>query len=116
MPDSMQTYGETAFSLLAFSDYKAWTILPAGRQLPGRFAARVELASSAGLLRYSFNQELSYYAGFAIVTFFSLGVDRENWPVSAVVAVLVGLFSATLFLSPYLGSWFGGGAKDEQTA
>lgn len=46
----------------------------------------------------------------ALLVFLVRGVDRAYWPLSAAVAV--ALVSATLFLSPYLGNWFGGRPDD----
>ena len=48
----------------------------------------------------------------ALLVFLVRGVDRAHWPLSAAVAVAVALVSATLFLSPYLGNWFGGRPDD----
>jgi len=66
-----RTLGYSTFSLFPSGDYNIWSLLPARRGFPGRVAVRVSQAESAGLLILSFKQQLSYYAGFAAVTFFS---------------------------------------------
>lgn len=71
VPAGADTFSETAFSLVTRSEYKIWSVVPAGTGPADRFAIRVSQSDSAGLLQYSFQQELSYYAGFGIVTFFS---------------------------------------------
>ena len=70
-PATGATFSETRFGLLSGSSETIWSILATGTPTSERLAIRVSQSDSAGLLRYSFRQELSYYAGFGIVTFFS---------------------------------------------
>ncbi len=66
-----RTFSRQAFSLFSIAEYNIWSLLPAKPDFPGRIAARVSQVESAGILEVSFKQQLSYYAGFATVTFFS---------------------------------------------
>jgi diguanylate cyclase (GGDEF)-like protein len=66
-----RTFSRKSFSLFSIADYSIWSLLPAKGDFPGRIAVRVSQAESAGILAFSFKQQLSYYAGFATVTFFS---------------------------------------------
>ena len=52
------TFSETRFGLLSGSSVKIWSILPTGTDTADRLAIRVSQSDSAGLLRYSFRQEL----------------------------------------------------------
>ncbi len=70
-PVVVETFSETSLGLITGSNAKIWSILQTDTNTSDRLAVRVSQGDSAGLLRYSFRQELSYYAGFGIVTFFS---------------------------------------------
>jgi diguanylate cyclase (GGDEF)-like protein len=66
-----RTFSGKAFSFFSIADYNIWSLLPAKPEFPGRIAVRVSQSEAAGILAISFKQQLSYYAGFATVTFFS---------------------------------------------